>query len=169
MLITANSTRRLFYMNRTASKHHAKRTTRQSEANDTIRAVNVLRSFLLTAALGSALLLIAALLTYFCKDPAAILPLSGLAVSLLTAFFGGMIAGRIHRCAPLIVGLLNGISVMLIMLPLSLLFTSQASHYTGWTSALLHTAFLLLSALGALASPQKRHVKRKSRSAAHRH
>ena len=157
-------------MNQTVSKHQAKRKSamRQTESGSSIRTTNILRAFLLTATLGAALLLIAALLAYFYEEPGTLLPILGLAVSALTAFFGGMIAGKIHQCSLLIVGLLNGISIMLIMLPLSLLFASHASHYAGWTSALLHATFLLLSALGALASPTQRRVKRKKRGSAHR-
>ena len=157
-------------MNQTASKYHAKKKTasRPAESGDTIRTADVLRAFLLTAALGAALLLLTALLAYFCKDPAALLPVLGLASSALTAFFGGMIAGRIHRHSLLVVGLLNGIAMMLVMLPLSLLFTAQSAHYPGWASALMHTAFLILSALGALASPAKKPAKRRKKNTPHK-
>ena len=163
MLITANSTRRLFYMKRTKSKHPTKKhaTRRTAQDCDAISPSKVCKAMLLTVAVGIALLLPASLLAYFYKEPTALLPVCGLGASALTAFLGGMIAGRIHRHSLLTVGLLNGVLITVLMLVLSLFFQSESSHYPAWASALLHAAFLLLSALGALTTPPQKTKRKK--------
>ena len=150
-------------MNQATQKHIAKKRSvgRSAEASDSILPSKVCKAMLLTVALGVGMLLVASLIAYFYKDPTSILPICGLAASALTAFFGGMIAGRLHGHSYLAVGLLNGIAMTLIMLPLSLFLRSASSHYPGWASALLHTAFLFLSALGAILTPQQKRPRKR--------
>ena len=150
-------------MKRTKSKHPTKKhaTRRTAQDCDAISPSKVCKAMLLTVAVGIALLLPASLLAYFYKDPTSLIPVCGLGASALTAFFGGMIAGRIHRHSLLTVGLLNGILITLLMLVLSLFFQKQSSHYPGWASALLHASFLILSAFGALTTPAKKAGRKK--------
>lgn len=152
-------------MNQTARKHPSRNhsTKRAADPSPSILPSKVLRAWLLTVAVGLASILLSALIAYFCTDPAPLLPALGLLSSALTAFLGGWIAGKLHGHAFLTVGLLNGVAMTVIMLPLSLLFVNDASNYAGWLSAVIHTAFLLFSALGGLAAskPVKKRKKRK--------
>ena len=122
------------------------------------------KALLFTVAIGLGILLVASLLVYFCKDPAPLLLPIGLLSSALTAFLGGMVAGRMQRHAILASGLLNGVLLCALMLLLSPALRSQAHAYSGGLSALMHTVLLLLSVLGALAAPKKatKHRKKKS-------
>ena len=122
------------------------------------------RALLGTVAIGVGILFVASLLVYFCKDPAPLLLPIGLLSSALTAFLGGMVAGRMQRHAILASGLLNGVLLCALMLLLSPALRSQAHAYSGGLSALMHTVLLLLSVLGALAAPKKatKHRKKKS-------
>ena len=122
------------------------------------------RALLCTVAIGVGILFVASLLVYFCKDPAPLLLPIGLLSSALTAFLGGMVAGRMQRHAILASGLLNGALLCALMLLLSPALRSQAHAYSDGLSALMHTVLLLLSVLGALAAPRKatKHRKKKS-------
>ena len=122
-----------------------------------------LKALLLTVGLGALLLLLVALALSFIEDPLARIPAAGLLLAAVTAFFGGGIAVRIHRTGALLCGLGNGAGLLLLMLPLSLLFRSEASGYSSLVSCLLHAALLLLSVGGAffLRPRPKRHQTRK--------
>ncbi len=132
-----------------AHKHPPQRKRRKASSPDQIPR-NALRSFGITVAIGAGMILLCSMIAYFLPDPLSmILPLSYLAVG-LTALIGGLIAGKLHGGAPLIVGLINGMLLTALILIGSLFFRSMANGYTAWISALLHAAVLLLSFLGAL-------------------
>lgn len=110
----------------------------------------VLRAFLISVGIGAGLILLFSIVAYFLPDPNPMIrPLAYTAVG-LTALLGGTVAGRLHRGAPAVCGLINGILLLALMLLLSLFFRSLASGYSAWISALLHAAIPLLSFVGAL-------------------
>ena len=122
------------------------------------------KALLFTVAIGLGILLVASLLVYFYKDPAPLLLPIGLLASALTAFLGGMVAGRMQRRALLASGLLNGVLFCVLMLLLSPMLRSQAHAYSSGLSALMHAVFLLLSVLGALSAPKKPTKRKRKRA-----
>lgn len=116
----------------------------------------ILRSYLLTLALGAGLILIASLAVSFHPDPDSLIrPLAYLSLA-LTTLMGGYLSGRIHGKAPLTAGGVNGLLLLLLMLPVSFGFRSMSAGYSPLLSLALHGAVLPLSALGAIAGCRKR-------------
>ncbi len=116
----------------------------------------------LALGIGAALLLSGSLLLYFVPDPAPWIPVIGLAASALTALLCGYFAARFHGKNHALCGLVSGMALMALLMLLSFLFTKEASGYSALISTLIHTAFLLLSVLGALiAAQQGKNPKRK--------
>lgn len=109
-----------------------------------------LRAFLYTLAVGASLLLIGSLAISFLADPARLIPPLAYSLSILTALVGGRISGRIHKKAPLTVGLVNGGLLLLVMLIGSLCFHGMDGNMSLLTSILLHTAVPTASVAGAL-------------------
>ncbi|MBR3894627.1 MAG: TIGR04086 family membrane protein [Clostridia bacterium] len=114
------------------------------------------KSLLLTAAIALALALVSSLAAYFSPDPDSLTRPLGIVCAALTAFFGGLIAIRIHKRSALLCGMLNGSAMMLLMILASLFFRPYASAYTSWLSCLLHVGFLLLSIAGSFVGMKKR-------------
>jgi len=114
------------------------------------------KSLLLTVVIALALALVSSLAAYFSPDPDSLTRSLGIACAALTAFFGGVIAIRIHGHSALLCGLLNGSAMMLLMILASLFFRTYASGYASWSSCLLHVGFLLLSVAGAFVGMKKR-------------
>ena len=105
----------------------------------------------ITVALGALLLVALSLVAYMTPDPDALVMPLGLIVSATTAFFGGMIAVRVHhRRAPLPAAMINAALLSALMLILSLPLATYASGYSALLCALLHAAVFALSALGAI-------------------
>ena len=118
---------------------------------------NTLRAYLYTLAIALGAILILSLGVYFHPDPGSLVHPLGYVAAALTAFFGGLIAGKLHGGAPAVCGLVNGILLACTMLLLSFFFLSESSGYSAIVSTLLHSAVPLLSFFGALVG-----VKRKS-------
>ncbi len=142
-----------------AKKRHTHRPSKKSapEADSPASFVrHVGKSLLLTAALALALALIASLAAYFSPDPDSLTGPLGIVCAALTAFFGGVIAIRIHGHSALLCGLCNGSALMLFMILASLFFRTYASSYATWLSCLLHVGYLLLSVAGSFVGMKKR-------------
>ena len=119
------------------------------EESPTLWVKHIGKSLLISVCGGVILSLIASLIAYFSADPDSLtLPL-GLVASALTALIGGFSAVRIHGHAALLCGLLNGAAMTALMMLVSLFFTSLSAGHSALISALLHTAFILLSVAGA--------------------
>ncbi len=154
-------------MRKTTEMRAPRRTNQKNEQSGASGALlfsDALKSFPLSIGIGFLTLLCFSLVAYFQKDPTRwILPL-GLAAAAITAFFGGWILVRRHRCAALLCGLLSGTLLGCLLLILSLFFVKYATGYAVWLSCLIHIAFLLCSVAGAYAGfprPSKHPAKRK--------
>lgn len=145
---------------------HRRKAAHEQE-NDNVRFLRDLsKSLLCSLSIALVLLFISSLGIYFLEDPVRLIPLSGISISALTAFFGGVFAIRIHRRSALVCGFCNGAALSALMLLLSPLLRAEASGYSALLSCLLHAGFLLLSVAGAFAGRprQSRKVKRRKRS-----
>ena len=135
----------------------------KNDETATLWARHLGKSLMISIGIGAFLLMIAALIAYFSPDPnRLILPL-GLVTAGLTAFFGGLVTVRIHGHSALMCGLLNGSLMTVLMLLVSLFFTSVGMGYAAWLSCLLHSAFLLLSVAGAYLGLKRNRTPRKKR------
>ena len=139
---------------RTAPRQSKKSVPQPDSPASFVRHVG--KSLLLSAAVTLTLALIASLAAYFSPDPDSLTRPLGIACAALTAFFGGVIAVRIHGHSALLCGLCNGSALMLFMILASLFFRPYASAYAAWLSCLLHVGFLLLSVAGAFLGMKKR-------------
>lgn len=134
---------------------HRRTTSRHGNTPPKSFLRTILRSYLITLALGAGLLLIASLAVSFHPDPDSLIrPLAYLSLA-LTGLLGGYLSGRIHGKAPLTAGGVNGLLLLLLMLPVSFGFRSMTAGYSPLLSLALHGAVLLLSALGAIAGCHK--------------
>lgn len=122
------------------------------------------KTFLITLAVGMGALLLFSLCAYFFPDPDPLIRPLALLAAAITAFVGGVVAGKIHGHAPFVCGATNGLLLLALMILLSLPFHSLAVGYTAWLSLLLHTAVLLLSIGGAVVGTQKRAPRRRRRT-----
>lgn len=107
------------------------------------------KSLVITLIAGTALTLIGSLIAYFTPDPNSFIRPMAIVAAALTALIGGFAALRIHGHAALMCGLLNGSLTTALMILVSLFFKDYSSGYSAGISCLLHTAFLLLSVMGA--------------------
>ena len=107
------------------------------------------KSLFITVLTGTALTLIGSLIAYFTPDPNSFIRPIAIFTAALTALIGGFAALRIHGHAALMCGLLNGSLTTALMILISLFFKDYSSGYSAGISCLLHTAFLLLSVMGA--------------------
>lgn len=145
---------------------HKKRTKQKPATTDSTEDTSfslwgkqLCKSVPITLLAGLLMLIASALIAYFCKDPNGLIQPLGLASSAIAAFIGGFAALRLHKHHALLCGLLNGSATMAILMLFSLFFTKDAVGYSAWSSALLHTAFLLFSVIGAYvgnAVPQRK-------------
>lgn len=143
---------------------HANRKKSSGSANrqEVGFAQKALRSFLWTLAFAAGLLLVASLAVCFLPDPdPAIQPLA-LLIAFLTAFVGGVIAGRTHRSAPALCGPVNGCLLLALMLLLSLFFRSMAFGYSIGIALLLHALILLFSLAGALLGVKRKPARKRN-------
>ena len=142
----------------TAKKRHSTHRSKKSAPESTSPASfarHIGKSLFLCVAFAAVLSLVSSLAAYFSPDPDRLTQPLGIAVSALTAFFGGVIAIRIHGRSALLCGLCNGSALMLLMILTSLFFRTYASAYSSLVSALLHVGFLLLSVAGAFVGMRK--------------
>ncbi|MBE6633805.1 MAG: TIGR04086 family membrane protein [Ruminococcaceae bacterium] len=130
---------------------HAKRRSKTDRNPSPENAIkNYLRAFALTLAVGAFLIFIGSLGISFHADPARLIPPLAYALSILTALIGGCLSGKIHKRAPLTVGLVNGGLLLLAMLIGSLCFHGMEGHLSQLASILLHTAIPVASVTGAV-------------------
>lgn len=124
---------------------------------------NAFRSAWITWIIGAGLIFLCAFPAYFSQDPSRLIRPLGILAAFLTAFFGGIVTGRIHRHSALPSGMFNGSVLLGCMLLLSLFFRKEASDDPFWISVLLPCGILILSVLGTFFglprthSPKKRH------------
>ena len=123
-----------------------------------------LKAFLITLAVGAGSLLLFSLGAYFFPDPDPLIRPLALLAAAITAFVGGIVAGKIHGNAPFVCGATNGLLLLALMILLSLPFHQLAAGYSAWISLLLHAAVLLLSVVGAVVGIQKRAPRRRRRT-----
>lgn len=128
--------------------HRSKKSVPETDSPASF-ARHIGKSLLLTVALAAALALVSALAAYFSPDPDSLTRPLGIAIAALTAFFGGVIAIRIHGHSALLCGLCNGSALMLLMILASLFLRTYSSAYSTLISTLLHVGFLLLSVAGS--------------------
>lgn len=138
------------------SHAHAKKSAKSTARQEVGFAQKAFRAFLWTLAFAAGLLLIASLAIYFLPDPDPAIQPVALLIAFLTAFVGGVIAGRIHRAAPALCGPVNGCFLLALMLLLSLFFRNMAFGYSIGIALLLHALILLLSLAGALFGVRKK-------------
>lgn len=139
------------------TRTHAKKKTKPQEVPFPQKA---LRAFLRTLAIGAATVLAGSLLLAFLPDPAPLTAPLGLSAAMLTALLGGIVAGKLHRTAPAVCGLLNGALLLAVLLLCSLFFQKEAAGYSTGMAILLHAAILPLSVFGALIGVRKKGKKR---------
>lgn len=139
------------------TRTHAKKSAKPQEAAFPQKA---LRAFLWTLAIGAGAVLVGSVFLAFLPDPAPLTTPVGLLAAMLTALLGGVAAGKIHRTAPAVCGLLNGALLLAVMLLCSLFFGKNAAGYSTGTAILIHAAIPLLSVFGALLGVRKKPRKR---------
>ena len=139
---------------------HAKKSAKSAARQEVGFARKVLRSFLWTLAFGAGMLLTASLAVCFLPDPDPAIQPVALLIAFLTAFVGGIIAGRIHRAAPALCGPANGCLLLALMLLLSLFFCGKGVGYPIGIAILLHALIPLFSLVGALFGVRKKGAKR---------
>ena len=122
---------------------------------------HVMKGVLIACPAAAFLLLTASLTAYFSPDPDAVIPFMSLVSSALTALISGYATVRIHRKSALLCGLSAGSLLMCGMILSSLFLRRCASGYSMPVSLLLHSAFILLSVLGAYAGLPKAGKKRR--------
>lgn len=138
----------------TRKKEHRTKLRRNDSAQESNNSPallfqNISKAVLITVGVGLLMVLSMALIAYFCPDPDSMTRPLGLAASALTALVGGFTAVRLHGHNALVCGLLSGSALTVLLLLISLFFTTYASGYSAGISCLLHTAFVLFSVAGA--------------------
>lgn len=149
--------------NRHATRGRRSSNARSQEYGSARTLPRAAKSFLITLAVGAALLLIAAIWIYFMPDPSPVIRPVGIAVAALTALIGGVVTGKLHGSAPALCGLLNGALLSALMLLLSFFFRPLAAGYAAWISALLHAMIPLCSIAGAMMGVRKKPAPRRKR------
>lgn len=141
-------------------KRHAN-TSSSAEDNAATLLAHTVRSTLITLLFGGAIIVTLSLLAYFIEAPNTFIRPLGILGAALTAFLGGITSARLHKHSALLCGMLNGLSVMAILMLISLFFSSYASDDPIWLSLILHVVFLLLSVVGAFCGLPRMKEKRK--------
>ena len=154
-----NTARKYDRKTRPSPRHPSSPSSKGSPLSSFLK--KMLKSLLWTLLCGLLMNLIFSLGVYFYPDPDSLIPPLALLASALTALLGGVFSIRIHGQGVLLSGLCNGCAVTAVLMLLSLFFADHASGYSAGIALLLHTAFLLLSILGAYlgvrrAAPKKR-------------
>ncbi len=147
--------------NKRGTKHQSAR----QEAQKPLPSLqNLAKSFFITWGVAVVLLVLFSLSAYFSPNPNILISPLGLLAAAIASLIGGVALARLHGHSSLLCGLCNGIVMSATMLLLSLFFPHLASGYSAWISAILHTAFLFCSVIGAFLG-RKRGKKKKHRSA----
>ena len=154
------------FESRTAKKssHSAKRHARQQDTTQQLTPRLLLKGSAITLGIGFVMTVITALIAYFSADPNTLIQPLAWGASAITALMGGFVTARIHRHSALICGLFSGGIMTCVMILASLFLKSYATGYSTLISTLLHTAFILLSIIGAflgLKQPKKPTHRRK--------
>lgn len=144
-------------MTRTPAQAPRKRTKPQQHTF----CKNAFNAFLKTLLFAAVFLLVGSIAVTFLPDPASATAAVGILCAMLSAFTGGIIAGKIHRSAPALCGLTNGALLLALMLVGSLFFRERAAGYSVGTALALHIGILLLSIVGATLGVQQRSKKTK--------
>lgn len=152
-------------MKQTAKKRNGTRPSNHERENASLPLLDAFRSLLLCLGVALLLLVAASLAAYFAPDPDVLIPPLGLSVAALTSFLGGYLTLRRHRHSALMCGLLFGMLLTLLSLPLGVLLSSRGVAYPLWAVILMRTAVVLLSVIGSFCALRslERAPKRKRR------
>ena len=143
-------------------RHHIG-TSSSTESSASALFSHSLRSALITLIIGGAVITVLSLFAYFTENPSAFVLPFGILGAALTAFIGGVVSARLHKHSALLCGMLNGLTVLTILMLLSLFFSPYASGHSLLLSSVLHTAFLFLSVIGAFCGLPRAREKKKKR------
>lgn len=145
--------------------HHSgtpqRKRTDTSHASPPALFPSALRASLLSLLLAPLYMLALSLAAYFTKDPGSLVFACGILCAYLTAFTGGALAVKRHRCAPLPCGLLTACIQGVCTLLLSLALWRVGTLSSIGITLLLHAGLFPASVMGAyLARPRKKATKK---------
>lgn len=118
-------------------------------------------SFLITLAFGAVLLTATAFILTKCEDPSSLIHLVGIALPAVTAFFGGIVAGKTNKPMGALSGTICGACFIGSLFLLSF-FLGEGS-FTAWQTLLFYAVLLLLSLLGGFLGASKRNARKRRR------
>ena len=118
-------------------------------------------SFLFTIVFGAVLLTATAFILTKCEDPSSLIRLLGIALPAVTAFFGGIFAGKANKPMGALSGAFCGACFIGLLFLLST-FLGEGS-FAAWQTLLFYAILLLLSLMGGFLGASKRSTRKKHR------